>query len=164
MQERGGVPAVEDELVEDGVVRAGAKVWVTVTRVQLEDDPPAEPFDPLPLFRFVISDENHRPLHSFAIDSSGATDQLQLAHPTREQVRVPAPAFAYEALAGSVIRRGDDLFLTMSMVSVEHPSGGLGSGRGIRFAVADEDNSPLYSFTMDWPLAFLVMGVAWKHG
>jgi len=125
----------------------------------------------MPVFRFVISDKDHRrELHSFAIDSEIATDALHHAHPAFRQGRIPAPAFEIEAAAsgktfdGEVIRRGAERFLTISMVTLEDPPRVVGKppGAGIRFAPSDGAHQPLYSFTMNWPRAFVVLSVAWE--
>lgn len=173
VQEAGGVLAMQDELVRQGVVRSGPPCWVAVTRVRFADSPGTDSFGLLPVFRFVVSDEDHRrELHSFAIDSEAATDALHHAHPAFEQGRVPAPAFEIEAgafgetLGGDVIRRGAERFLTISMVTLEDPpprAAGKPPGAGIRFALTDAAHQPLYSFTMNWPLAFVVLGVAWEE-
>jgi hypothetical protein len=145
-----------------------------VTRVRFHDSPPADSFGLLPEFRFVVTgDTEQRPeLHSFAVDSEVATDALYDAHPDRAQFRVPAPANEIGGIIGEttdseVIRRGAQRFLTVEMVTLEDPppeavAAGGPPGAAIRFALSDAAHKSLYSFTVNWPLAFLILGVAWE--
>jgi hypothetical protein len=126
------------------------------------------------VFHFVVTDdtEHRRELHSFAIDSEIATDALYDAHPSRAPFRVPAPANEIEPTNldredSGIICRGSEQFLTIEMVALEDPPPKavttLGPpGAGIRFALSDGARHPLYSFTMNWPLAFVMLGVAWE--
>ncbi len=147
VQEAAGVLAMQDVLVREGVVRAGPRCWVTVTRVRFADSPATDSFGLLPVFRFVISsDADRRELHSFAIDSEVAIGALHHAHPAFERSRVPAPAFKLEPpVAGEIssdgkVRRGAERFLMISMVTLEDPPprvAGRPPGVGIRFALSD---------------------------
>jgi hypothetical protein len=173
VQEAGGVLAMQDELVREGVVRSGPRCWVTVTRVRFEDSPATDSFGLLPVFRFVISnDDDRRELHSFAIDSEVATGALHHAHPAFDRSRAPAPAFelehpaAGEISSDGIVCRGAELFLMISMVTLEDPplrTAGRPPGVGIRFALSDGAHQLLHSFTINWPLAFVVLGVAWEE-
>lgn len=174
VQEFGGVIGMLDRYVREGVARAGPRCWVTVTRVRFHDSPPADSFGLLPDFCFVVTDDvEQRPeLHSFAIDSEIATDALFDAHPDRAQFRVPAPVNEIERIIGEttgseVIRRGAQRFLTIEMITLIDPpseavAAGGPPGTGIRFALSDAAHKPLYSFTVNWPLAFLLLGIAWE--
>jgi hypothetical protein len=172
IQEAGGVLAMQDESVRDGVVRPGPPCWVAVTRVRYADSPMVDAYGLLPVFRFVVSDFDHRrELHSFAIDSEIALDAFHHSHPAFEEHHVPAPVYEIEPptrsepVGGEVIRRGEIRFLAMSMVTLENPpptASRQPPGVAIRFAVSDETHQPLYSFTMNWPLALVALQVAWE--
>jgi hypothetical protein len=175
VQESGGVIGMLDRYVREGVVRAGPRCWITVTRVRLHDSPPADAFGLLPEFCFVVTDDTEqRPeLHSFAIDSEIAIDALYNAHPNRARFRVPAPANEIERIIGEttdseVIRRGAKRFLNVEPVTLEDPPPetvvvGNPPGAGIRFALSDEAHKPAYSFAVNWPLAFVMLRVAWEE-
>jgi hypothetical protein len=163
VQEQRGVVAIEGELVREGVIRPGPKLWVEVTEVALaeEDLSRESPAVSPPILRFVVSDENHRRLHSFAIEKAIALDVLRLAHPSRAEPRVQAPAFVDEEAGDGVVRRGSQRYLSVAMVTLENsPLATFDSGAGIRFEVFDEEEGALYSFTINWPLAFLAINVA----
>jgi hypothetical protein len=163
IEEWGGVPANEDELVREGVIRGGPKLWVQARAASVEDGPPwIDPFDPLPVLRFVISDADHRPLHSFAIEKEIAQDALGFVHPSLPQAPVPAPAFVDLPLRRGLIRRGSDRYLTMMLVTLDLPgrAGNPKAGAAVRFEVADEDHFSLFNFTIDWPLAFFLVKAA----
>jgi hypothetical protein len=73
LQEHGGVPGFEDELIGDGMVKARSKRFISVTMVWLvPGDVESEAVgdrDQLGAgLRFEVSDESHRPLYSFAVD------------------------------------------------------------------------------------------------
>lgn len=168
LQEHGGVHAIQDEMVREGVIGLGPKLWVKVTRVSLvEDRASLRPPDGLePILRFVVSDKDHRPLHRFAVEREIAVDALQLAHPSNAGLRIPAPAFEYQDVATGLIRAGDRRFLSMTPVTLDDsPDASFARGGGIRFEISDVEMTPLYSFTVDWPLAFLVINAAYpEHG
>jgi len=159
-----GAVAIEDELIGKGLIRPGPKRWVKVTQVHLLGVPPSEP-RLLPHLRFVVSEEDQAQLHSFAIEQAAAVDALQLAHPSNTEPPVPAPAFIYEDAGEGLVHRGRDLFLTVSTVRLEsQPRGHIGPpGNGVRFAICDSEDTQIYSFTMDWSLAFLVIIAAYPE-
>lgn len=164
VQEVEGVKAVEDHLVREGVIRIGANWWVKVTRVEFEGDPPPTKYvHLLPVFRFEVSDEARRPVHSFAIDADKATESLRTAYPTNRHEREPQQAFEIERVEGSVVRRAAERFLTIETVEPEVPPHPGPIAPGMRFAISDTDHRPLYSFTMEWPDAFLALTVAWEE-
>jgi hypothetical protein len=167
LQEHGGVAAIQDELVGHGVIRPGPILWVKVTRVSLVTPATAalKPPDSLPpILRFVVSDADHRPLHSFGIERKVAVDALHLAHPSNAGLRAPVPAFVDVPAGAGSIRAGDERYLSMSMVRLdESPDATFAHGAGVRFEVSGQDEKPLYSFTIDWPLAFLVINAAYPE-
>lgn len=167
LQEHEGAPAVEDESV-GGELVAPQKRRVKVTRVALAAGAAApRPSDRQePILRFVVSDENHRPLHSFAIRRDAALDALYLAHPSSAAERIPAPAFADEEVGQGLIREGERRFLTLAMVPLDDSPGiHLVHAAAIRFEVSDENYEPLYSFTVAPDLAILIIIVAQpEHG
>jgi hypothetical protein len=158
VEEHGGVLAIKDELVSDGLIRPGPKLRVNVTTATLvtDEDASLQVSSPLAL-RFVVSDENHRRLYSFGIEWELAKDALQRSHGTHNKVRSPAPAFVDESVADGVLRAGAGRLLTMSLVRLEETLDGFSDGQGIRFELSDRLGDPLANFTVDWPLAFLLI-------
>jgi hypothetical protein len=164
VQENEGLPAIEDELVGEGVVREIASVWVKVTRVSFEDEPPRDPLALLPAFHFEVADVDHRPLWNFAINADQATEALATTNPACHDEPEPKPAFEAKKLEGPVVRRGDKRFLTITVVRPEPVPDGGRAGDAFRFAITDESQVPLHSFTMNWKLAFLGMSIAYEPG
>lgn len=167
IEESGAVAANEDQLVGEGVIRGGPRLWVQAKAVALEDGPPwADPRDPLPVLRFVVSDAEHCQLHSFAIEKELAQDALRFAHPSAPKAQVPAPAFADEPVTRGLIRRGTDRFLTLTPVTLDLPGrrGNPDAGAGICFELADESHLSLFNFTIDWPLATFLIHAARPEG
>ena len=79
LQEHGGVPAFEDELIGEFLVQPGAKRFVTITIVRRADEVQKDKSG-LGL-RFELSDEDHQPLYSFAIDHRLLYGALAVAWP-----------------------------------------------------------------------------------
>ena len=157
MEEHGGVPAIEGDLMREGVVRVIAKRWVKTAIVTVEGGPSADRCG-APVVRFSISDEDHKELHSFGILWETAKDVLQLAHPGHAGHRTHGAGFAALPVSDRVVREGDRQYLTASMVTLDcSPTTNVSDGAGVRFEVSDRHEQPLYSFTVDWPLAFLVV-------
>jgi hypothetical protein len=89
LQEHGGVPGFEDELIGDGLVKAGSKRFISVTMVWLvpDDAEPEAVGDREQLgagLRFEVSDETHRPLYSFAVDYRLIFGAMGVAYPQRD--------------------------------------------------------------------------------
>jgi hypothetical protein len=80
VQEHGGIPGFEDELIGESMVRPGPKRFVSVTMVWLEDEE-REPHELGCGLRFAVSDENHKPLYSFAVDHQLLIAALAVAYP-----------------------------------------------------------------------------------
>lgn len=167
LQEHGGVIAIDDELVGDGIIGPGPKLWVKVTRVALAGNDGSAvrlPFDRNPILRFVVSDKEHLPQHSFAVERDAAVEALRLAHPENAALRHPVSAFVDEAVAPGIIRAGEERLLAMSGVTLS-PDGDFRRGAGVRFEVSDKHKHPLFNFSIDWPLAFLLVNAAYpEHG
>jgi hypothetical protein len=88
LQEHGGVPGFEDEMIGDGMVKARSKRFISVTMVRLlpKDEEPDTVGDPDQLgagLRFEVSDESHRPLYSFAVDYRLIFGAMGAAYPQR---------------------------------------------------------------------------------
>lgn len=134
LQKHEGVAASQDELVRGGVIRPGPKLRVKVTRVSL------------------------------ATTREIALDALELVHPSNAGLRVPAPVFVDEEVGNGVIRAGEERFLTMSMVTFDDtPDASLADDAEVRFQISNQREEPLYSFTLDWSLAFLVISSAYPE-
>lgn len=80
LQEHGGIPGFEDELIGESLVRPGPKRFVSVTMVWLEDEN-REPQERGCGLRFAVSDEDHNPLYSFAVDHQLLLAALMVAYP-----------------------------------------------------------------------------------
>jgi hypothetical protein len=164
-----GFPAFEDELVGEGVVRAGGELLVFTTRVAVDQRKPATPrFEPWPYLWFLITEGEDRGdvarLDSFVVDIEMALEALAQAHPSMAPNRLPVPAYVATEPDAAGVELGDARHLTVEVVELERHPGALGPPRmAIRFEIAkeivDEEDHALYSFTMEGLTPFLALGV-----
>lgn len=165
MESHAGFPAFEDEPVREGVVRAGAELLVLTTRVVVDQRKPATArFEPWPFLWFLITGREDREqelrLDSFVVDVEMALEALAKADPSTTPTGHPVPAYLATEPDTVSVEAGDARYLTMKVVELERPSPALEPPRmGIRFEIAEGEDHPLYSFTMEGLTAFLALGV-----
>ena len=67
LAELGGIPAIEDELIGDSLIKPGPKRFLNVEMVWMADEE-REPHELGCGLRFAVSDADHNHLYSFALD------------------------------------------------------------------------------------------------
>lgn len=159
IEPHGGFPAVRGEVVEEGVVRTGARLAAEVSRIAVEGLEPRDArFSPFPyLWVRVYGEEERR--EGFAVEIETLLRALKAARATGQPVPL-VPVYEVERPGHGSFRAGEPRLLRIGVVGLERPSTGeAGPQAGIHFEVAEEEDRPLYGFTMEGLTPFLALGV-----